>query len=231
MKKSLLVLGVLIAVLIGSFALAGSGYEYGEGMYAHMRLDVCKLDYASCTAGDWYNYSIDDGGGGGKTLVVSPGDTFTLKGTVSVTGEGGDPLYPTFKVSLTNGGFIDSIDYFGTGKGDIDGDGISYNYNSVPDDITLTDPIDSTNQPQIGSVAVKIKDDVPDQTVITVRFYLDSTSDHIIKGPSSIAYADDLYGSTIRVLVSNPSPNQYVEATATANATETPSLPRTGAHN
>jgi hypothetical protein len=186
---------------------------------------VCKIQNCLISGGadDWYNYSMtsstEEGNSGqGKTLVAKPGDSLTFRGMTLLEGEDEVSLNPVYKISFTNGQYLENFDIFGTGLDDVDVDGNYFEYNPGSGDILLEqNGLSDAMETQVGSVTAKIKTDTPDQTLIEGKFYVDNPNLFITFNPISKAYAADEYTrSTVRILVSNPSGN-------------TGALPKTGA--
>jgi hypothetical protein len=186
---------------------------------------VCKIQNCLVSGGanDWYNYSMtsstEEGDSGqGKTLVAKPGDNLTFRGMTLLEGEDEVSLNPVYKMSFTNGQYLENFDIFGTGLADVDGDTNYFDYDSGSGDILLEDNgLSDAMGTQVGSVIAKIKEDTPNQTLIEGKFYVDNPNLFVTFNPISKAYAADEYTrSTVRVLVSN-----------TSGSTGT--LPKTGA--
>ena len=194
-----------------------SSIYYAGGDPAHniytINGQVCKI--VNCltvgTSSDWYNYTSTSATqvgdtGAAQTLVVSPGDTLTFKGTVSFYDEEIYQRNPIFKVAGTNMGYMENFDYFGTGKEDVDGDGKDYVYNPADQSFILAGGLDGNDPAQVGAVTAKVKPDAPAGSVVTVSFFLDDPDEELIGfNPFGTARAaDDYLRSGIRIQVASP---------------------------
>lgn len=242
---------LLAFVLIPIISRAADDVYYDVAGVGHLyiKAEACKV--ANCidtgTASDWYNYSttsenIVGEGGDGKTLIVSPGDTVTLRGTTSVTGQGavGDPIYG---ISFTNGTYLTIESVFEGGYEDIDGDTNDFIYASE-ENITLSGGLDATMNPQIGAITGKIKDNTPDGTIIEGKFFVVDPS---MVGQMGMAFnffdtakaqaTDQYLRSTTRMQVSVPSTSPTPTPTPTASTTASDTtvtsseLPDTGSNS
>lgn len=186
-------------------------FNGGGGMDIAQRLEVCKL--VTCTESDWYNYS-GDLTSGGQTLTMRPGETLKLRVK---------SWAPTNEV--TNVDFMlymgSAVNYLEAVPGTLpdmnsDGDAISYTP-FVGGTLSIsTLPAGGTQSTAQAAIlpGMKIKSDAPDQALIRIDLGLAQ----LTRGQSSVAYAQFLNESEIRVLVSNPSAPRAVQT-----------LPKTGA--
>jgi hypothetical protein len=237
MKKILLyIIIVVLAVTIGPTVYALAGYS-DEFVSVDVKLEACRL--TTCSTSDWYNYSVD-ATGDGETLTVLPGDTITLRGSTWNSGASYAAMVFSGTINQTN--YLETIDAFEGGNEDVDGTNGYYILDSATDtDNTETMAISLSgllstdsdiDHPEVGDIKIKLKSDVPDQTVITAAFNVTAATTGVVKGLFvGRAYAADLTTTTVRLLVSNPSvAATAVTPTATAAVTATATvLPQTGA--
>jgi hypothetical protein len=228
----------MIAMAISSLfpTIAGATpetyYDLGEGNSLYMAALVCKIEncFLEATNDDLYNYSDysanpEMAGGLGETLTASPGDNLTFLGLTRV--EGNTSINPIFGVSFTNAEYLENLDIFGSGMGDLDLDTNAFEYSS-PEAIILSNGLDTTMDAEIGSISARIKSDVPDQTVITGTFYVVGPDAERIAGVFDLdkakAEGEDTYlSSTVRIVVNNPA--------TPATTTTITALPETGPQN
>jgi len=127
-------------------------------------------------------------------------------------------------VSFTGSEYLDSIDFFGSGKENLDGDGFDYTYDSGTNQISLSGALISGSPAQTGSLTAKVKADAPHGAIITAKLSFDDDQLHRI-GFNSIfgtkTHAAEVAYSTVRISVSNP----VAQTTAAPAATV---LPATG---
>lgn len=232
-KYKIMILGSIFSLLSLIFpAIAGAVYTE-NGVSVGVKVEVSK------DGSSWYCFSGDCTGG--QTLTVNPGDSIAIRGYTWNEGETNAAV--TYGAIVTNSQYLTMpVEVFGVGQGDIDGNDIgmdSSNYatdangtatfdvnllgvNPIPDDYLPT--TSGPSDPEIGAIEVTIKDDVPDQTVISLTFELKTASQYGVaqKYPlENPVYAQGLQGgiSEARLIISNPS-------TPTVQTIQT--LPQTG---
>ena len=227
MKKLVDSIAVLLMIAAPSLVFAGTETIFNTNRATvSVRQDqvdfkafVCKLqscDYQN--EADWYNFNsfpVIEGQseGDGKTLLVKPGDTLTFLGEVSTNSVEG--INPQFKAEFVGAEYLDTISFFETGQDDLDGDGILYQGDT--DNMHFSESI-TNKETQYGSITAKVKDNVPDNTVITANFIYDDS--RFTKNPFiNYAFAEDQDRSGVKIIVSNP-PVQTAQTTQV--------LPKTG---
>lgn len=231
MRKVLLyVIIAVLAVTVGPSVYALAGYS-DEDISVNVELNACRL--STCGASDWKNYSVDSGGEG-ETLTVSPGDTVTLRGSTWNSGDNYAAMSLTGTIDHTN--YIETINIFESGDNDVDGANTYYildsatNTNNTEEMAILLSDVLSTasdiDNPELGQIKITLKNDIPDQTVITASFNVTLATLGVVRGSFlGRAYAADLTTSTVRLVVNNP-PAATAATTATTAATTV--LPQTG---
>lgn len=244
MKKRVIILGTIFSLLSLIFpAMVGAVYT-GDGVSVGVKVEASK------DGSSWYCFSGDCAGG--QTLTVSPGDSVTIRGYT--WNEGETSAIVTYGAAVTNSQYLTMpVEVFGVGQGDIDGNDIGMDSSNYVTDVNGTATFDvnllgtfpipddylpassGPSSPEIGAIAVTIKDDVPDQTVITLTFELKTASQWLTLGNpfAKTANAQGLQGgiSQARLIVSNPSTPTVQTLPQTGAPTGNPlvSLTATGA--
>jgi len=223
---------IIIAVLsvaVGPTVYALAGYS-DENISVDVKIEACRL--ATCAASDWHNYTVDMVGDA-ETLTVSPGDTVTLRGSTWNSGENYAAMGLTGAIDHTN--YLETINAFESGDSDVDGTHGYYVLDSATNTdnteimaISLSDILSTASDadhPELGQIKITLKNDIPDQTVITAAFNVTTATLGVVRGLFlGRAYATDLTTSTVRLLVSNPP----AATVSTAAATTATVLPQTG---
>lgn len=236
MKKILTFILTLTFMLmpLSSFAAPGG---IGLAQYAPTGSDtllfgsfVCKLStcFPPPSLDDWFNYSATGVGipfdvGKGQTLVVAPGNNLSFVGMVVYETDSGEgSLNPVLDLELTNGQYLENINYFAGSNADADGDGNSFVYDENLGSFNFTNSL-ANDDGEVGFVTAKIKEGTPDGTIITGKLSLDDGQFGPIildRAFASSAYAEEVAQSTFRVLVRN------TETSANTETVQT--LPKTG---
>jgi hypothetical protein len=213
MKKSIILAAALVLTV---FCLSFVPFRTkanitGGGVDAGAKLEVSKDGGAT-----WYNYTADSNPGN-QTLTAKPGDTLTFRG--KVWNEGVNTA-----VNLTLSGIIDHPEYFDmTGAfydDDEDRDLVPYAGTIGENIITLSEiHYNSANENfhyEGGTFQATLKNDVPDQTVITGTFEIKNISVIVYNQPGfnvvpkTLAQFSGQAVSTVRILADNKLPQTGV---------------------
>ncbi|MCX6811143.1 MAG: hypothetical protein NT039_00395 [Candidatus Berkelbacteria bacterium] len=177
----------------------------GGGLNVGAKVEVSKDGGAT-----WYNYSADSSPGN-QTLTAKPGDILTFRGKVWNEGV-------NTPANLTLSGIIDHTEYLEmTGafyKDDEDLDDVHYSGTIGSNTITLPEiHYDSGNENfhyEGGTFQATLKNGIPDQTVITGIFRVESLNIVVYNKPGinlvprAFAQLEGAAISTVRILVCNP---------------------------
>lgn len=223
--KRFILVPLILCAAFTTPMIASALYDGGGGLSLGIRTDVSK------DGTNWHNYTADENPGN-ETLVVKPGDTITLRGTVWNAGAVNTNV--SLKSLITNSQYIDYIQAVEGADSNTDGTGAVYQVDglSVTNNVTNINlslqpwlsTVKDVHDPETGQIKVKLKNDIPDQTVIEETLQLESATPvnvQVMLTPVAIAQAQTL--SKARIIVSNPIlPGQGTPTLPTE-------LPKTGA--
>ena len=209
MKKSIILAVVFVLVIFGLsfFPFKTEANIIGGGVNVGAKVEVSKDNGAT-----WYNYTADTNAGN-QTLTANAGETLIFRGKVWNAGL-------NMPVNLVLSGIIDYPEYFNmTGSfynDDEDGNGVHYTgtFGSTTiglPQILIAEGGENSNY-EGGTFVATLKSDVPDQTVITGMFRVDSLSliaynkSPLNFVPKALAQFQGTAISTVRILVNNKLP-------------------------